>query len=112
MAEDLRKLVDEAEQLQTFLNVFCSHATAQRVTLPKSLHEAAAALLMLPDQLREAAERSEGHEAFRAGVRKAAGEIADGGGYSTFRQALPHLKPGEVLDAARACGLPVPPSDG
>jgi hypothetical protein len=108
MAEDLRKLVDEAQQLQTMLNLFCSHATQQRVTLPKSLHDAAAALLMLPDQLREAAERSEGHAAFRDGIRRATQS-----GYGTFRRALPHLQPGEVLDAARACGLPVPPaSDG
>ncbi len=51
-ARDLRQLVTEAEQLQAALNVFCSRATAARVTLPRSLHDAAAALLLLPDQLR------------------------------------------------------------
>jgi hypothetical protein len=49
---DLRELVTEAEQLQAALNVFCSRATQARVTLPRSLHDAAAALLLLPDQLR------------------------------------------------------------
>ena len=51
-AHDLRQLVTEAEQVQAALNLFCSHATAARVTLPRSLHDAAAALLLLPDQLR------------------------------------------------------------
>ncbi len=51
-ARDLRQLVTEAEQLQAALNVFCGRATQARVTLPRSLHDAAAALLLLPDQLR------------------------------------------------------------
>jgi hypothetical protein len=50
---DLRQLVTEAEQLQAALNLFCSHATQARVTVPRSLHDAAAALLLLPDQLRQ-----------------------------------------------------------
>ncbi len=49
---DLRQLITEAEQLQFNLSLFCSHATAARVTLPRALHDAAAALLLLPDQLR------------------------------------------------------------
>lgn len=69
---DLRTLVDQAEQLQMGMNLFCSRATAARVTLPQSLHDAAAALLLLPGELRDAAKRSEGHAAFRAGVRRAA----------------------------------------
>jgi len=51
-AHDLRQLVTEAEQLQTMTSLFVSHATQARVTLPRSLHDAAAALLLLPDQLR------------------------------------------------------------
>jgi len=73
---DLRQLVTEAEQLRAALSLFVSHGTAARVTLPRSLHDAAAALLLLPDELRQAAERSEGHEAFREGVRRAAADRA------------------------------------
>jgi len=56
---DLRQLVTEAEQLRAALSLFVSHGTAARVTLPRSLHDAAAALLVLPDQFRDAAELGE-----------------------------------------------------
>ncbi len=73
---DLRQLVTEAEQLRAALTLFVGHGTAARVTLPRSLHDAAAALLLLPDELRQAAKRSEDHEAFHDGVRRAATDRA------------------------------------
>jgi hypothetical protein len=63
---DLRRLIDEAEQLQLALSLFCSRATVARVELPQSLHDAAAALLLLPEQLRQTAERSNHRQASRA----------------------------------------------
>jgi hypothetical protein len=78
---DLRQLVDEATQLQAGVNLFCARATAQRVTLPQSLIDAAAALLLLPEELRRAAERSEGHAAIRAGTHRANRETAGGGAF-------------------------------
>jgi len=62
-SRDLRQLVNEAEQLQFALSLFCSRATVARVELPQSLHDAAAALLLLPEELRQAAERSPNHQA-------------------------------------------------
>jgi hypothetical protein len=69
---DLRTLITQAEQLQSAMNLFCALATAQRVTLPRSLHDAAAALLLLPEQLRQAAQRNQDYAALRDGVRRAA----------------------------------------
>ena len=45
---DLRESVTAAERLEAEMNVFCAGDTASGVTLPRSLRDAAVALLLLP----------------------------------------------------------------